>query len=220
MPGLIQTDDHFTGLANNTTIVGRVPPVTDTSSSYVVDPNSAAATGDGLGFVKFSTSGTAAKIRASSPNNAVQIVIDDKGGNEDMSIFIRDTFTTPYPRDGYGFRWKTRSAGTSGVFSALKYTNYNGAFLGGFNNTPWVFDASGINVIAFEGINNNFRMIINGVVAGTFTDASFPATNTSATRVGVAFHSTGPSVLRLDRLTIYDSVVITAQQEFPIVRFA
>lgn len=219
MPGTILTDDNFTGVADGTTISGRLPPVAMTSSTYVVDPNTAGVTGDGNGNVKFSTSGACAKIRCDA-NGAVQVVFDDKGANEDYSIFLRDTASTPYPRYGYVFRFRTRIAGAVGEYNIMSQSNYNSAFIQPYEHVPWTFSSNGINTIAFEAINNDFRVIINNVVAASFTNSLFPSTDSYASKVGIVYHSANASVGRLDRFTFYDSILVSESQEFPIVRFS
>lgn len=217
MPEIALIDDNFTGLALNTTISARIPPVNN-GTSFVVDPNAAAAVGGGSNDVKFTAGGTAVKIRGDI-NGAIRIVMDDKGGNESFSIYTRDSASTPYPRYGYAANFNTRSAGgTNGVYSLYTINNYNGTAIGA-ENRPWTFASNGINTVAFESINNDHRIIINNVLATSFTNSTWPAI-ANQNKYSVVFHSTAPSVMRMDRFTIVDSVVITVSAAYPIVMVA
>lgn len=218
MAGTAVIDDDFTGLALNATISGRVPTVCDSGASYVVDVG---ATGGGSGDVKFTGAGAAVKIRSLLTSGASQVIIDDKGGNEEFGVFTRDTANTPYPRWGYIAMIKTRSAGgTNGTFTIGSITNYTQTVIGSYLNVPWTFASSGINTVALESIANNHRLIINNVVAASFTNTAYPDV-INYNKYGVTFQTAAsPSVLRMNRFSVYDSIVVTGSSAYVIVTVA
>lgn len=216
MPGVIAIDDNFTGLALNTTISGRVPPVTDSSAAYAVDPNAAAVNGGGSNDVRFNTGGVA-KIRSNLSSGAIQVIVADNSANEVFSVYTRDTANTPHPRYGYALFIGTRHfGGVNGQITAGIINDYIFTAIAPYNVLPWTFASNGINTVALESAGNNHRIIVNNVAVGTFTNTTFPEAPT-ATKYSVKYNSAAsPSVLRLDRLSIYDSIVVTATPAYAI----
>lgn len=209
MAGILVLDDDFTGLATDTTISGRIPPLSDSGYAHAVDPGTTGAVGGGSGDVKFNGSGVAVKARSLLISGAIQIVMDDKGGNEEFRIFTRDTYTTPYPRNGYYATFRSRFyGGVSGNFSAGYFTNYVSTSI--ISGSAWTYASDGINTVALESIGNNHRIIINNVVAYSFTNSAFPEI-ANANKYSVTYGgSATPSIMRMNRLSVYDSIVISA----------
>lgn len=218
MPGTLVVDDDFTGFALNATIAGRIPPITN--SSYTFGADAGAVLGGGSNDVKFvmTANGSAAKIRSVSTSLAVQATIDTKGGNERFGLFTRDSVSTPYPRYGYVVDFKpSEFGGISGSFSATISDNYNRTFIAGLQDIPWVFASNNINVVALESIGSEHRIIINGALAGSFTNSTFVASTNN--RCGIVYHSSGtPSVMRMERFSILDSVVVSQAITYTVVR--
>lgn len=218
MPGVIIVDDEFTGLANNASILGRVPPITTTSQAWNVDANS--VLGGGNGDVKFIGVGKPAKLKVPSWNGAIQAIVNTNGGNEEFFLFTRDTQTTPYPRYGYMTSFNPSSlGGVNGVFSVTLSVDFVRSYLAGYENIPWTFSSNNINVFAFESIGSNHRVIINNVVAASFTDSTYiDATNDVRWGFVSGAGTSNPSIMRLDRFSFLDSVVITESSSYTIVR--
>lgn len=218
MPGTIIVDDEFTGFVLNTTITGRIPPITNSSYAFAADAG--AVLGGGSNDVKFvmTVNGSAAKIRNVSTNLAVQATIDTKGGNESFGLFTRDSVSTPYPRYGYVITFNpSEFGGISGSFNATVADNYNKTFISGLENVPWIYASNNINVVALESIGSEHRIIINGALAGSFTNSTFIASTNN--RCGIVYHSPGtPSILRMERFSILDSVVVNQSIAYTVVR--
>lgn len=219
MPGTVLTEDDFTGLANGTTIVGRVPPVSENGASFIVDPNTTAATGGGSGDIKFSGAGVGVKLQTLSMNRAIQIEVDMKGGNETFGLFMRDSQTTPNPRNAYyaGFTPNANGAG-NGTLSIGILADYVLTPFSGWNAAAYTYASNGLNTVALECIEANHRVIINNVVAHSFIDSSRMNTTTHI-RHGMTYHSAGiPSIMRVNKLSILDSAVVQQATTYVIVR--
>lgn len=216
MPGIILKDDEFAGLALDAQLHLRALPISDNGGSYSVDPDATAILGGGSNTVKFMTSGACWKVTASAENIAVQLIMNDNGGSEQILLYLRDSQSTPAQRYGYRARFVTRENVTSGIFTLEMVNNYASSNL--IASTAWTFASNGINKLAIEAAGNNLRVIINDVVAGTNTNSTF-APNTTRNRCGVAFGSTGPSSMRATRFSVYDSIVLTPPVGYPVVRF-
>ena len=218
MAGIILIDDDFATLALDAQLSGRIPPVRDGGQVYGVEPDAASITGGGSNTIKFNVIGASFKIPMSAENLGVQLVYNDNGVNELIHIFLRDSQPTVSNRYGYWVRFETRAfGGTSGFFRIASVNNYSSVAL--YPDITWTFASSGINKVAFECNANNFRVIINDVVANTFTDTTWPP-NGSRNKCGVYYTTTGISASRGTRFTIFDSIVIPLSSvEYPIVRF-
>jgi hypothetical protein len=215
MAGILLVDDDFIGLANNAPINGRDPPITDNSFPYAADPT---VVSDGAGNVKFTGAGAALKTRPSTIDCAIQATVNMNGANEVFSLFSRDTQSTPYPRNGFMATFApSANGGVNGTVTASISSNYVTTAITGLQDKPWTYAASGINVVAFESIGTNHRIIVNNVVAGSFTHASYVSA-TSNNRFGMVYHGAATaSVMRLDRFSILDSVVISQPASFVVV---
>lgn len=216
MAGVILKDDDFSGLALDAQLHLRSLPVSENGGSYAVDPNSTAILGGGSNTVKFMTSGACWKVLSSVEDMAVQLMINDNGGNEHILLFLRDSQSTPAQRYGYRARFVTRENITSGFFTLEMVNNYAGSDLIGITN--WTYSSNGINKLAIEAAGTALRVIINDVVAGTVTNSTF-APNTNRKRCGVVFGSAGPSSMRATRFSVYDSIVLSPPVGYPVVRF-
>lgn len=209
MPGLVVIEDDFVGLANNATISGRVAPISESSSAYGVDPASTAAVGGGSNDVKFSGAGVAVKFTPLSMDRAIQILVNMNGADETFGLFTRDGQSTPYPRNGIyaGFSPNKNGIG-NGVVSIGISNNYSVSYITGFNAAAWTYSATGINTLALESIGDNHRVVINNVQVTTFVNSTY-SNATSNKRMGMTYHSAGtPSTMRLDKLTVFDSIII------------
>jgi hypothetical protein len=216
LAGIILKDDDFAGLALDAQLHLRAVPVSDNGGSYGVDPSATAILGGGSNTVKFMVAGACWKVLASTEDIAVQLMINDNGGNEHIYLFLRDNQSTPAQRYGYRALFITRENITSGVFYLQVVNNYAASDL--IASTAWTFASNGINKLAIEAAGNNLRVIINDVVAGTATNTTF-APNTTRKRCGVAFGSAGPSSMRATRFSVYDSIILTPPVGYPVVRF-
>ena len=218
MAGVLLVDDSWDGLAENATIHGRTPTFQTSPGTYGVDPNtSTSIVGGGSNTIKFNEIGAAFKMVTAVENYAVQLIVNDNGVNERIVLFLRDNQSTPYQRYGLWVSYVTREfGGTSGYFRVASSNNYSSVAL--FPDFPWTYDSSGINKFAFEANSSTFRVIINDVVATTFTNTTWPP-NGARSRVGVSFGSAGPSNARATRFSVYDSIDVVEQTSYPVVRF-
>jgi hypothetical protein len=219
MPGTILTEDDFTGLGSGVTISGRIPPVTENSAAFGVDPNTNAATGGGSGDVKFSGAGVGVKLQTLSMNRAIQIEVNMNRGDETFGLFMRDSQTTPFPRNCYYANFRPNANGVgNGTLSIGISQDYVGTNFPGWTDTPYTYSASGINTVALECIESNHRVIINNAVAHSFTDSTRMNTSTHI-RHGMAYYTAlVPSTMRVNKFSIFDSIVIQQASSYVVVR--
>jgi hypothetical protein len=215
MPNVILTDDSFTDVALDQSISGRNPPVQPVATPWYLHPNSSGVVGGGNGDVKFATSGTA-KIHTPATNKAVQIELRAVDANEEYAIFLRDTRNTGFIE--YGYALIVSPKGSPSYFGVYVIVDWNWSrVLEVPNDVPWTFHPS-FNVIAFEAIDTNFRVIINGVVALSFTNSTRPFSS-SATKDGFYVVNRVNGNGRVERYTVYDSIELATASEYPIVYF-
>lgn len=215
MPNIIQIDDSFTGLALDATLHGRVPTVTNTGAAWGVEGSSTNIVGGGNGDIKFNVDGSACKVRGPGTNLAVKIELRTTVNiDEYYSIFLRDTFSTVYPRRGYILSVQPFANTTSGFYHMGTISNYTVTL---FQSVEWTF-IDGLNTIALEAIDTNFRIIINDIVASSFSNTTV-SFDSNATRAGIVCNNRGAGGGRVERYTVYDSIDLAPAQQYPVVFF-
>ena len=218
MPNIVITDDSFTDLALDATLHGRQPTVGAIGSLWSVEGSSTNITGGGNGDIKFGGSGNACKVRTARTDKAVQIEVRAKAQSEIYSIFLRDYYTTTYPVKGYILTVQPLATPTYGLFSYGTIgvsSNYTVAYIQ--ENVQWPFNPE-FNVVALEAIGINFRVIINGQVAASFTNSDHPY-NANAQRDGILCNNRGNGEGRIERYTVYDSLDLSPAPQYPVVFF-
>jgi hypothetical protein len=216
MPGTVLIDDQFTGLTSGALIAGRVPPTSDSGEAFVVDPanKTSPVTADGSGNVKFNYSGCAVKTGTLATNYAPSIIFNDGGVSQAYILFVRDSANTPYPRYGFQMNIVTRFSGDRGMFNCARIDNFTGTKT--IQDTLFDFSLSQDNTAAFEVSGSNFRAILNNSVVGTFTDTAYPTNK----KVGFGGNGDTSHAGRVRGFTVYDSIVVTATQQYTVVRFS
>lgn len=216
MPNIIQIDDSFTDLALDATLHGRVPTVTNTGAAWAVEGSSTNITGGGNGDIKFASNGAACKVRNSGTDLALKIELRPTTNvDEFYSIFIRDIYNTTYPRQGYILSVQPFANTTSGVYYMGTISNYTVTY---FQNAIPLTFINGLNTVALEAIDTNFRIIINDVVVSSFVNTTI-AFNSSATKSGIVCNNRGTGGGRVERYTVYDSIDLAPAQQYPVVFF-
>jgi hypothetical protein len=217
MPNTILTDDSFTDVTLDQSISGRAPTVRTGSAVWYLSPNTSAVTGGGNGDVKFAGDAHSAKVAttASGNNKAVQIELRAVDDGERYTIFLRDTANTGYVQNGYVLVIAPKE--TPSFLRVQTVISWDWAAIAGLPDTPWTFHPN-FNIVAFEAINTDFRVIVNGVVAMSFTNSTI-AFNSGANKDGFICTNRVNGNGRVERYTVYDSIELTEAPQYPIVYF-
>jgi hypothetical protein len=175
--------DDFTGLAASAAVNGRTLPTG--GGTWVAD---AGWVGVGNGTVMSSTNGQAAKGNLAHSNCKVRMIWHPGStGDNQVSVFCRDTQSTAFPR--YGFLLSTYPAYSSGppaqAIAVYRNDDYNFSRLGtgaedGFYEATILRDW---NVMELRCVGTLISCFLNGVKIIELTDSAY---STSRSRWGFA----------------------------------